>query len=163
MEGQRTTVGNVDFTNALAVGCRGHLHLVRHIDNHPQPTAIDGNVVSYIAQFLDGIRVALRIDIPVIDRRRLREIQIIERTLVRTHVSFAKQIESQNVLSFHLGGIRQLFLLAVNHLIIGSTGAEQPHQRTNHKNTFLSHISKFYIKDSNLASLYHISTVSPTA
>ena len=59
MEGQRTTVGDVHLTNALAVGCRCHLHFIRHIDDHPQPTAIDGNIVSYIAQFLDGIRVAL--------------------------------------------------------------------------------------------------------
>ena len=119
VKGEIATVGNIYLAYLLTVGSTRHLHLVGAVDHEPQTLSIDFDVVAHIAQLLHLRGITLGEDVPVIGHGTVlrREVEIIHRGFVASHVPFTQYIESSYAALIG-GGSGRLLSITHHHQLI---------------------------------------------
>ena len=102
-KGHVAAVGYVDMAAAHGGGGMGHLHLVRHVDHHPQAAAIDLDVVAHVAQLHHLVGVARGIDVAMVGAGL--EVEVVERAFVRPHVALVEHVHAHVVAADDVAGV----------------------------------------------------------
>ena len=89
MECQVTAVGDIDLRDAARLQVHD-LQFMGTIDDGIEFTAIHLNIIAYVTQFLDLMRILGTVPVGIVITRF--EVHIIESGFVRPHVSFAEHV-----------------------------------------------------------------------
>ena len=119
MESHIATIGHVYLSYLHGITRSQHLHFVRTVDDQPQPRPVYLRIVAYIAQFLHLTRIALCIDVTQVVSRLAREVQIVQRTFVRTHITLVQHIHAEHIRWFGLDA--DVLLFHIDDIVVRST------------------------------------------
>ena len=83
------------------------------------------NVVADIAQLLDLVRIALRINITLIVDNRVREVEEVQRALVRAHISLVQHVHTYH-LALH-SWLVDILLFGIDNEVVSPTARHERH------------------------------------
>ena len=121
IESQVAAVVDIDLPEAMRRMRFTHFHLVRTIHHYPKFRTVNADVIAHIAEFLDGRRIALGVDVPIIVNGRIRatEVEVIQRAAIGAHIAFVEDVKAVEMCLFDrrdtrvfVSHIRDIFILA---------------------------------------------------
>ena len=133
IESQVAAVVDIDLPEASRRTCFTHFHLVRAIHHYPKFRTINADVIAHIAEFLDGRRIALGIDVPIIVNGRIRatEVEVIQGAAIGAHIPFVEDVKAVEMCFLDrrdtrvfVSHIRDIFILAARE----QTQRQEPKQ-----------------------------------